>query len=181
MKTILFRVYITPILIVLFCTIGLNAQRSPIERSGDIIQFVTVGAGLTAAIVENGEDRPVIQLVEGVVASTLITHAFKRVIGKKRPNGGNYGFPSGHTTFAMTGAGFLQRRYGWKIGLPAYLAAAWVGYSRIYAHKHDIYDVIAGTVVGVGCAYVFTKPVSIRGTSVGIEPTSTGLGLIARW
>lgn len=172
---------ITILFLILFGHHTIDAQRSPIERSGDILQFVTVGAALTAAAVENGEDRPLVQLAESVATSTLITFVFKRLIAKKRPNGGELGFPSGHTTFAMVGAGFLQRRYGWKVGLPAYAAAAWVGYSRIYARKHDIYDVIAGTVVGVGSAYLYTKPVPVGKASVQLGSAPHGFGLVAQW
>jgi len=88
--------------------------------------------------------------------SVISTHTLKRLIGKERPNGGRYGFPSGHTSAAFTGAAFLQKRYGWRVGTPSYLAASFVGWSRVCANKHDYWDVLEGTILGVSCSYVFT-------------------------
>lgn len=154
-------------------------QRGAIQQSGDIIQFVVPSLGMAAAVfVDKGHDMPVLQLTESLVFSTLITHSLKRIINKKRPNGGRHAFPSGHTTFAMTGAGYIQRRYGWEYGIPAYALAAWVGYSRIHAKKHDIYDVVTGTIVGVGSAYLFTKPIRVADTTLKVIPTDNGIGMV---
>ena len=81
------------------------------------------------------------------------------MIDKQRPNmeNGN-SFPSAHTSITFQGASFLQRRYGWKNGWPAYLLAGFTGYTRINADKHDVFDVIAGAVIGIGSTYLFTTP-----------------------
>lgn len=55
-------------------------------------------------------------------------------------------------------ASFLQRRYGWKYGAPAYVLAGFTGYSRINAQKHDGWDILAGAVIGIGNTYLFTTP-----------------------
>lgn len=55
-------------------------------------------------------------------------------------------------------AAFVQKRYGWEYGIPAYLLAGYVGYTRIEANKHDGWDVLAGAAIGVGMSYLFTKP-----------------------
>ena len=59
---------------------------------------------------------------------------------------------------SFQGAAFLQRRYGWKFGAPAYAVSAYVGWGRIYAKKHDIWDVLAGAALGAGSAYIYTRP-----------------------
>jgi membrane-associated phospholipid phosphatase len=48
----------------------------------------------------------------------------KRTVDRERPDGGGLSFPSGHTS----GASYLHYRYGWKYGLPTYLAEAAVGW-----------------------------------------------------
>ena len=63
-----------------------------------------------------------------------------------------------HTSVSFTGAAFIQRRYGWKWGIPAYAVASYVGWSRTYAKKHDWWDVVAGAALGAGSAYIFTRP-----------------------
>ena len=94
--------------------------------------------------------------------SFVVTHGLKRLINKERPNGGDYSFPSGHTSAAFTGAAFIEKRYGYKLGVPTYLLAGYVGWSRINANKHDYWDVASGAIIGIGSAYLFTKPFKNR-------------------
>jgi membrane-associated phospholipid phosphatase len=56
------------------------------------------------------------------------------------------------------GAAFIHERYGWKYAAPAYLAAAWVGYSRVDEDKHHVEDVIAGAALGIAASFFFTTP-----------------------
>jgi len=51
----------------------------------------------------------------------------------------------------------MQRRYGWKFGIPFYLLAGYVGWSRVYADRHDYWDVLGGAGIGVGCSYLFAR------------------------
>ena len=88
----------------------------------------------------------------------LITHGLKYAVDRKRPDGGNYSFPSGHTSAAFSGASFLGRRYGWKCGVPAYVAASYVGWSRVECDKHYWEDVIVGAFLGISITCLFTKP-----------------------
>ncbi len=71
---------------------------------------------------------------------------------------GERAFPSGHTSTAFQSASFIQKRYGWEYGIPAYALAGFTGYSRLNAQKHDGWDVLAGAVVGIGSTYLFTTP-----------------------
>ena len=89
-----------------------------------------------------------------------MTHGLKILINKERPNGGDYSFPSGHTSAAFTGAAFIEKRYGYKVGVPAYLLASFVGWSRVNANKHDYWDVLGGIIIGYGSAYIFAKPIN---------------------
>lgn len=67
----------------------------------------------------------------------LATEALKRSLPETRPNGSDRrSFPSGHTSASFAAAATLQNRYGWQVGLPAQLVAAFVGVSRVEARKH---------------------------------------------
>lgn len=89
-------------------------------------------------------------------AATLI---LKYTISEERPNHRNFhSFPSGHTVVGFATAAFLQRRYGWKLGGPAYGLAACIGAGRIWSRQHHWWDVAAGAAIGTGCAYIFTRP-----------------------
>jgi len=66
-------------------------------------------------------------------------------------------FPSGHTSTTFHSATFLYKRYGWRLGVPAFLIAGFTGFSRIQAKKHDGWDVIGGASIGIISGLLFTK------------------------
>lgn len=91
--------------------------------------------------------------VDGV-ATVGTVYALKSIVREPRPDGsGRDSFPSDTSALAFAPAQFLWDRYGWEVGLPAYLAAGFVGYSRVDARKHHWYDVAASA----GIAFTFSK------------------------
>ncbi|WP_255069011.1 phosphatase PAP2 family protein [Lacihabitans sp. LS3-19] len=148
------------------------AQKTGSEISGDILSNALPISAFATTLFFRNQQKGTLQFAESMATSFVVTHSLKRIIDKPRPNGGRFSFPSGHTSSAFTGAAFLQRRYGWKIGLPSYLLASYVGYTRIKARKHDIYDVTAGAIVGVGSVYLFTKPYKNPNNTFSINKTN---------
>jgi membrane-associated phospholipid phosphatase len=55
-------------------------------------------------------------------------------------------------------ATFIQQRYGWQYGLPAYVAASYVGYTRVASDQHYLEDVLAGAAIGALAGWYFTQP-----------------------
>lgn len=139
-----------------------TAQHKSITQTGDILQFALPVAAFGSTFIWNDDStKPAWQFLKAYGSSIILEEALKHIVQKPRPDGSdNYSFPSGHTTSAFTGAAFIQRRYGWKYGIPSYLLASFVGYSRIQAKKHDGWDVLAGATIGIGTSYFFTKPYS---------------------
>ena len=149
-------------------------QKTASEKSGDILSYAMPISAFTTTLIFRNQQKGTLQFAESMATSFVVTHSLKRIIDKPRPNGGRFSFPSGHTSSAFTGAAFLQRRYGWKIGLPSYLLASYVGYTRIKARKHDIYDVTAGAIIGVGSVYLFTKPYKNPNYTFSMNKTKDG-------
>ena len=148
-------------LIILFYLLTITyvrAQVIDIEKSGDIIQIALPVSAFFSTIIWQDDQKPTYQFMKTMGVSFVITHGLKRIINKERPNGGNYSFPSGHTSAAFTGAAFIERKYGLKYGIPSYILASYVGWSRIHANKHDKWDVLGGAIIGIGSTYLFTKP-----------------------
>jgi len=134
-------------------------EKSSIETSGDVIQ---VGLPLLALGVEvwRKDKQGIKQFAFVSLTNFALTQGLKIGINKKRPKGPRTdSFPSGHTSMATQGSTFIWRRYGWKYGVPASVAAAYVGFTRIEAEKHDLIDVIAGAIIGSGSALLFARPV----------------------
>ncbi len=132
------------------------SQNKTIATSGDILVFaLPIAAGGTTLIL--GDKKGAWQFTKGFLVNGAISFGLKSIIDKERPDmSDTNSFPSAHTSITFQSASFIQKRYGWKYGIPAYILAGYTGYSRLEADKHDIIDVLAGAVIGVGSTYLFT-------------------------
>jgi len=96
----------------------------------------------------NGHPRHDLALALG--RTLAATYALKYSINEERPNGADsHSFPSGHTSVSFAGAEFIRKEYGWGWGIPAYLAASFVGYTRVKAKDHYTWDVVTGAGIGI--------------------------------
>lgn len=134
----------------------INAETN-VEIAGDILQISlpTIAFGMTYAY-KDPQGRT--QFYKSFFSTLGTTYALKLIVEKERPDGGDMSFPSGHTSAAFSGASFMQQRYGWQYGAPAYSAAILVGLSRVESEAHYIEDVIAGATIGIAYTYIFTAP-----------------------
>ena len=121
----------------------LDAQDG-VETSGDILATALPAAALISTLVWKDGQPATLQFAKTIVTSFGVTHVLKRVVDKPRPNGGDHAWPSGHTSSAFTGAAVLQIRHGWTVGIPAYLLAGYVGWTRVYVDAHDYWDFLGG-------------------------------------
>ena len=114
---------------------------------------------------EDGEGR--IQLAKSIGLNTLVVTTLKGTVDKERPNGNCCdAFPSGHTSTAFVSAAFMHHRYGFRIAIPAYVVATFVGYARVEANKHFAEDVIAGAAIG----FLSSRLLTTRYRSAQIVP-----------
>jgi hypothetical protein len=118
-------------------------------------------------------------LLRAEAVTGVLTLSLKGIINRRRPSGGPYSFPSGHTSTAFTSAAVVYRHFGWKWGLPAAVAASYVGLSRLQENKHYLSDVVAGAILG---GYVGYKVAGRHrnGSSMNIAPmVGAGYGISA--
>lgn len=90
--------------------------------------------------------------IEALLTTAALTSGLKGLTGRERPNGdSNSSFPSGHTSssFAMATVAADMYDWDWKIAVPAYAIATFVGASRIADNKHYLSDVLGGATVGI--------------------------------
>lgn len=126
-----------------------------------------------SALRMNGSPRHDLLLAVG--RTELATYTLKYGINAERPNGGGQSFPSGHTSMAFAGAEFMRKEYGWFWGVPAYLAAGYVGWSRVESRNHWTADVLAGAAIGILSNHDsvdFSLPFG-RGGQLSIAPSLT--------
>ena len=144
---------------VLLCGLNLQAAMGNTEKTGDVLALLIPSIAFGGTFFNEEGHEGSMEFLKALGSTQLITKALKTTIRKRRPNGKCCdSFPSGHSSRAFSGASFIQKRYGFKYSIPAYLASAYVGYSRVDANQHEIEDVVVGALVGILGSYVFVHP-----------------------
>lgn len=151
-----------------------NAQTPEVETAGDILLVTLPATAITTTLLlEDYEGLG--QFAEGFFLNKILTFSLKGIIGRERPDGDGFdSFPSGHTSTTFQSASFIQRRYGWKFGIPAYALATFTGFSRVNADRHYVADVIVGAALGIGCTYAFTTPYEKQDFQVNVSGDTNG-------
>ena len=139
---------------------------SPFSEPGEFAGSAWITAPTVAGLLLAGQKSSdarfrsfTYSLAQGYVINQSIVAGVKKAVGSQRPNGeDSLSFPSGHTSGAFAWATTVSHYYGLKAAIPAYLAAAYVGYSRLDDRAHRLTDVVAGAAIG----YIVGKTVSRR-------------------
>jgi membrane-associated phospholipid phosphatase len=152
-----------------------------VEEAGDVLMVVIPLAGLGGTLFFEDGRQGTLQFIKALASSEVITQGLKHIVDKKRPNGEDESFPSGHSARAFMGAGFIHKRYGWKYAVPAYLGAAYVGYSRVSTDNHYVEDVLAGAAIGILNSFFFTTPYNELTMTPVAEAGFYGLKIYKRW
>lgn len=104
-----------------------------------------------------------VAMAEGFNAG--MTRSLKYIVNEKRPDGGPYSFPSGHTANAFLGAHIAYKEFKdsnpW-LAYSGYALATFVACSRVYNNRHWVADVVAGAgfgVLSVELAYLAYFPI----------------------
>ncbi|HMF98318.1 MAG TPA: phosphatase PAP2 family protein [Vicinamibacterales bacterium] len=98
------------------------------------------------------------------------TYAIKLATNRTRPNGDPRSFPSGHASNSFATAMVLQEHFGWKLGVPAFLAATYTGVSRVIDNQHWASDVVFGAFLGIASGRTVT--LHMRDSRVTFAPLS---------
>jgi membrane-associated phospholipid phosphatase len=113
-------------------------------------------------------------LVRAQVVNAVLTRGIKLAAGRRRPNGGHDAMPSGHTSATMATAAIVDAHFGWKVGVPAYALAGFVGWTRVRGDSHWLSDVAAGAAIGAISARAVLHGRHVRGWT--ITPTASAGG-----
>lgn len=134
-----------------------SAQKG-VSLSTDVIALALPAAALTGTLLAK-DWQGLKQGVFTALAAGGATLILKYSVHERRPDRtDHHSFPSGHSAVTFATAAYLQRRYGWKFGAPAYALATYVAWGRVFSKKHYWWDVMAGAAIGAGSAYIFTRP-----------------------
>lgn len=173
--------HLSAVLAATLCLHSAAAVAIPDELPADIITGLVPFA--TYAMVRykkedrKGESQFLRSLGVSLLLNSSLRYGLKDTSWSTRPNGSPYGFPSGHAGFMTSSAAFLQDRYGWKYGVPAYLLTGYVSWVRVDTEHHRWRDVIAGAALSFSVSKLLVTPQNAPHITPVIGPDSVGL----RW
>jgi membrane-associated phospholipid phosphatase len=154
-----------------------------VQTAGEVLRIVLPVAVGGLSLYKQDYDG-ILQLGVSEVIAEGSSLLLQQVIREQRPDkSDDHSFPSDSAAVAFSAASFLQIRYGWNYGLPAYAMAGFVGYSRVEAKKHHWGDVLAGAVLGWGASEITTIRYSnfTITAAPGFGDTPLGFSLSANW
>jgi membrane-associated phospholipid phosphatase len=157
-----------------------QARADAIEQAGSV-GAVLVPAGAAAGALIAKDHQGLAQLAKAYASTMAVVYILKPLVNRTRPDGGSQSFPSGHSASAFAGAAFIQMRYGWHLGLPAYAVAAFVAYSRVESKRHYTSDVVAGAAIGIAANLVFTRPREHVSVSLDAGRGHAGASVTLSW
>jgi hypothetical protein len=119
-----------------------------------------------------------VMLLRAQIANGIVTRSLK-LIPRARPyqekaRTAHGSFPSGHTSASFATATVIQRRFGWRAGLPAYLLASYVGVTRLHSN-HYLSDVTFGAGLGIAAGLAIDQPSRRATVSPILAPRVVGL------
>lgn len=140
-----------------------------------------------------------IMVVASVTTSGLLQTAGKEIVGRARPDAGEgafhfkpfggrdyHSFPSGHTMLSVATSWILARQVKpVPLKIIFYSLPVLTGLSRVYVGAHWMSDILLGSALGIACAesvlrlYPMVKEKNKY--SLGLVPTSNGMGMIVRF
>lgn len=154
-----------------------------VERAGDVgqiamplmafsaLQLSSFSRNSNNFIAATSDASPTERFLYQYATTLSVAYTLKLSVNETRPNGGDHSFPSGHTASAFAGAAFIESNYGWKWGIPAYAAASFVGWSRVYSEKHWTHDVLAGAALALSVNHVFDRFYKPKRGTLLLAPT----------
>lgn len=173
----------------LFCFSGVSVARAGagaetpgdiMRNFGDVLIYMVPSVAFGMTLMEK-DNEGMWQFTESAAVTMGICVSFKYTVNSRRPNGNPQSFPSGHTAICVQSAEFMRQRYGWQYGLPAYVVAAYVGYSRAVSDEHHTRDILAGALFGFVGTYWFTKPYEGWNIQPVAGSSYLGVNLSRKW
>jgi membrane-associated phospholipid phosphatase len=125
--------------------------------------YTLLGIAGTIYAVGRIEDEPKVShtgmdLIRSVAIAEFMTQSLKYTVRRERPDrSGANSFPSGHAADTMAFATALERHFGWRYAVPAYVFASYVAMSRLHDNVHYLSDVTAGAAVGIIAGRTVTR------------------------
>lgn len=153
------------------------------RRAGDVLSYA-MPLGVAAYELYQGDREGAWQFGKAFVVTMGATEVLKRTTNVERPDhSDDESFPSGHAARAFSAATYVHRRHGIEAAWPMYLAATYVGWTRVDANQHRWGDVLSSAALSAAATWWLVDPKEERRVTVLplIGPRGAGVEVSARW
>ena len=146
------------------------------RRMGDRLSLA-LPIGMLATELVRGDREGAWQLAQTFALTTATTEVLKHQTKVTRPDGSNdLSFPSGHAARAFSVAAYARKRHGIDKAWPLYLAATYVGHTRVDARRHRWSEVVASALLAEGFAHWRVQPAGAQ-VQAGLAPEGAFIAL----
>lgn len=146
------------------------------RRAGDVLRYA-MPAGVVAYELWRGDDKGLWQFGASWAVTLAATELLKRGTRVERPDRSDrLSFPSGHAAHAFAAASYMHRRHGIDHAWPWYVAASYVGWTRVRAQRHRWVDIAGSAAVAGVSSWWLVQP--LGGPLVSVVPV-VGRGHVA--
>ena len=131
-------------------TLGKEIDETVAIVGGPGVHFAATGLWYAISVNKGDElnKQRAWTMMKALSITGATTMGLKLIVNSDTPNDKWLAWPSGHTASSFTVASVLDELYGPEVGLPAYLAACFVGYRMMDSGDHWASDVVFGAVLG---------------------------------
>jgi membrane-associated phospholipid phosphatase len=145
-------------------------------------EWIQGGAAIATYWIGSVQDSPELthiggDLIRAQMLNGVMTVGVKLAAARTRPSGGDHSFPSGHTSSTFASATVLAEHYGWKVAVPAYAFAGFIGWTRIRDREHWLSDVVFGSAIGFAAGRTVTLGHGRSTWSIAPALAPGGLGI----
>ncbi len=143
------------------------------SRIGDVLPLLSILVALILIFDRIQVYRKIAMIVTGILLTDWATILLKLLFQRERPyffaeqvhgffcKFPAYSLPSGHASVAFATAFLLNHLYPKKMWW-TYIVAAWIAVSRAYVGAHYPSDILAGIILGIGCAALVCKVMPLK-------------------
>jgi len=170
------------VLLVLGATASLADTESDL-RAGDALR-IAMPTAVVAYELWRHDDEGLKQFAKSWALTVGTTEVLKRATHVQRPDGSDdMSFPSGHASNAFAAATYMHRRHGLAQAWPWYVAATYVGWTRVQGDRHRWIDIAGSAALAAASSWWLVTPATDHALIVTpmLSPGRVALDVHLRW
>ena len=152
-----------------------SAASGDLRKVGNILTVALPVTAVGVTLLHHRDWRGLGEFAFSAGLTVGSAYLIRQIVREQRPDGSDF-----HTltppdlALADASADYMWSRYGWRYGVPAYLASALVSYSLSDAKKNHWYDTLASGALAFGFNYAIVDRYHERRVHVTAETTPHG-------